>query len=98
RQVTARLTHGCRSDMAVTLEHVCAKTVRLPAGEPVPAFGIGTWRLGENRHRRAEEIETVKLALDLGARLIDTAEMYGDGLTEELIGEAIRGRRDEVFL
>jgi len=74
------------------------KTVRLPSGEQVPAIGMGTWRLGENRRMRAHEIETVRLGIDLGARLIDTAEMYGDGLTEELIGEAIRDRRDQVFL
>jgi diketogulonate reductase-like aldo/keto reductase len=74
------------------------KTVTLPSGERVPAFGMGTWRMGENRATRAEEIETIKLGLDLGATLIDTAEMYGEGLTEELIGEAIAGRRDEAFL
>lgn len=74
------------------------KTVRLPAGERVPAFGMGTWQMAENRARRAEEIETLKLGLDLGATLIDTAEMYGEGAAEELIGAAIAGRRDEVFL
>src|SRR5713226_8451921 len=74
------------------------KTVTLPSGERVPAFGMGTWRMGENRATRAEEIETIKLGLDLGATLIDTAEMYGEGLTEELIGEAIAGRRDQAFL
>ena len=74
------------------------KTVRLPAGEQVPAFGLGTWGIGENRRTRAEEIETIKLGVDLGATLIDTAEMYGDGLTEELVGEAIGDRRDDVFL
>ena len=74
------------------------KTVALPSGERVPAFGIGTWHMGEKRATRAEEIATLRLALDLGATLIDTAEMYGGGRSEELIGEAIGDRRDEAFL
>lgn len=74
------------------------KTIKLPSGERVPNFGMGTWRLGENPATRAEEIATLRLGLDLGVRLIDTAEMYGEGASEELIGEAIAGRRDEVFL
>jgi diketogulonate reductase-like aldo/keto reductase len=74
------------------------KTVSLPSGERVPALGMGTWCLGDDRAARAEEIATLQLGLDLGARLIDTAEMYGDGRSEELIAQAIQGRRDEVFL
>jgi aldehyde reductase len=74
------------------------KTVTLPSGERVPAFGLGSWNIGDDRAARAEEIATLRLGLDLGARLIDTAEMYGDGRSEELIAEAIAGRRDEVFL
>jgi aldehyde reductase len=74
------------------------KTVALPSGEKVPAFGLGTWNIGDDRAARAEEIATLRLGLDLGATLIDTAEMYGDGRSEELVGEAIAGRRDEVFL
>lgn len=74
------------------------KKVRLPSGEEVPALGLGTWRIGDNRSQRAEEIATLRLGLDLGLTLIDTAEMYGSGRSEELIGEAIVGRRDEVFL
>ncbi len=74
------------------------KTVSLPSGERVPAFGLGAWNLGDDTRTRAEEIATLRLGLDLGARLIDTAEMYGDGRSEELIAEAIAGRRDEVFL
>ena len=74
------------------------RTVALPSGERVPAFGQGTWHMGEDPARRAEEIAALKLGLDLGATLIDTAEMYGDGRAEELIAEAIAGRRDEVFL
>ena len=74
------------------------KFVALPGGERVPAFGQGTWFMGDDRAARAEEIATLRLGIDLGATLIDTAEMYGDGRAEELVGEAIVGRRDEVFL
>ncbi len=74
------------------------KTVSLPSGERVPALGIGTWRMGERRAARAEEIATLRQAIELGVSLIDTAEMYGDGATETLVGEALSGRRDEVFL
>jgi diketogulonate reductase-like aldo/keto reductase len=74
------------------------RTVALPSGECVPALGQGTWHMGEDRATRAEEIETLCLGVGLGATLIDTAEMYGDGRAEELIGEAIEGRRNEVFL
>jgi diketogulonate reductase-like aldo/keto reductase len=74
------------------------KTVTLPSGEQVPALGQGTWNLGDNSLTRAEEIATLRLGLDLGVTLIDTAEMYGEGRSEELIAEAIDGRRDEAFL
>jgi diketogulonate reductase-like aldo/keto reductase len=74
------------------------QTVTLPSGERVPAVGLGTWQIGDRAALRAEEIATIRLALDLGARLIDTAEMYGEGRSETLVGEAIQGRRDEVFL
>ncbi len=74
------------------------RTVTLPSGERVPALGIGTWRMGESRARRAEEIATLRLAVERGVRLIDTAEMYGEGSAETLIGEAIRQLRAEVFL
>jgi diketogulonate reductase-like aldo/keto reductase len=74
------------------------KTVRLPNGEQVPALGLGTWRVGDNPSTRQEEIATLRLGLDLGASLIDTAEMYGDGRAEELVGEAIKERRDETVL
>ena len=59
---------------------------------------MGAWNIGDSPAQRAEEIATLRLGLDLGARLIDTAEMYGEGRSEELVGEAIAGRRDEVFL
>ena len=74
------------------------KTVTLPSGDRAPAFGMGTWMMGQDKAARAEEIATLRLGLDLGSSLIDTAEMYGEGRAEELIGEAIAGRRDEVFL
>jgi aryl-alcohol dehydrogenase-like predicted oxidoreductase len=74
------------------------KQVTLPSGESVAALGLGTWRYGEDRKKRADEIATLRLALDLGVTLIDTAEMYGEGRSEELIGEAISGRRNEAFL
>lgn len=74
------------------------KTVRLPSGVDVPAFGMGAWNIGDDPAKRAEEIATIQLGLDLGLTLIDTAEMYGEGRSEELIGEAIAGRRDDAFL
>lgn len=74
------------------------KTVRLPRGETVPALGLGTWMMGDDSSRRAEEIAALRRGLDLGMTLVDTAEMYGEGASERLVGEAIAGRRDEVFL
>jgi aldehyde reductase len=70
----------------------------LPCGETVPALGQGTWNIGDDPARRNEEIAALRRGLDLGLTLVDTAEMYGDGRSEELVGEAIAGRRDEVFL
>jgi len=74
------------------------KTVTLPSGTKVPVLGLGTWNMGDDRAARSEEIAALRLGLDLGLTLIDTAEMYGDGRSEKLIAEAIAGRRDEVFL
>lgn len=74
------------------------QTIRLPSGETLPAFGIGTWNIGDSNSRRAEEIATIRQAIDQGVRLIDTAEMYGEGASELLVGEAIQGRRNEIFL
>ena len=74
------------------------KTVVLRGGETVPALGMGTWRMAEGRAARADEIASLHCGLDLGMSLIDTAEMYGEGLAEELLGEALTGRRDGVFL
>src|SRR5207253_3316844 len=69
-----------------------------PSGTRVPALGLGTWRMGEQASARAEELATIQLALDLGVTLIDTAEMYGEGRSEELIGQALQGHRDSAFL
>jgi diketogulonate reductase-like aldo/keto reductase len=71
---------------------------RLPSGSPVAPLGQGTWGLGDDRARRAAEIAALEAGVDLGLALIDTAEMYGDGRSEELIAEAIAGRRDDVYL
>lgn len=74
------------------------RLIRLPSGQTVPVLGQGTWELGEDSQRRADEVTALRLGLDLGMTLIDTAEMYGGGLAEELVAQAIEGRRDEVFL
>ncbi len=74
------------------------KTIALPSGERVPALGQGTWNMGDRAAARAAELAALRLGLDSGLTLVDTAEMYGDGRSETLVGEAIAGRRDEVFL
>lgn len=73
-------------------------TLSFPDGRSVPVLGQGTWNMGDERGRRDEEIATLRAGLDLGLRVVDTAEMYGGGRSERLVGEAIAGRRDEVFL
>jgi len=74
------------------------RTVKLPSGNAIPVYGLGSWRMGEYARLRQTEIDAIHYALDLGIRLIDTAEMYGDGSTEEVIAEAIRDRRDDLFI
>ena len=74
------------------------RTTKLSSGVDVPVLGQGTWHMGDDPRRRKTEIAALRLGIDLGLTLIDTAEMYGDGNSEELVGEAIAGRRDEVFL
>lgn len=73
-------------------------SVTLPSGNEVPALGLGTWNMGDSRSSAAREVESIRKAIDLGMTLIDTAEMYADGRSEEVVGKAISGRRDEVFL
>jgi diketogulonate reductase-like aldo/keto reductase len=72
--------------------------VTLPNGETVPAYGLGTWHMGENRRRAADEEAAVKLGIELGMTLIDTAEMYGSGVAEEIVGRAMAGQRDRLFI
>lgn len=74
------------------------RSVTFPDGRTAPALGQGTWYMGDSAVTRAEEIAALRAGLDLGMTLVDTAEMYGDGASEELVGEAISGRRDGVFL
>jgi diketogulonate reductase-like aldo/keto reductase len=74
------------------------KAVRLGDGITVPALGQGSWMMGERAEHRAEEIAALRTGIDLGMTLIDTAEMYADGEAERVVGEAIAGRRDAVFL
>ncbi len=74
------------------------KTVALPDGVMVPAAGLGTWKIGDSPRSRPGEIAALRRGIELGMTLIDTAEMYGEGASEELIAEAVAGRRDSVFL
>jgi diketogulonate reductase-like aldo/keto reductase len=74
------------------------KRLTLPSGKEVPVLGQGTWKMGEDSAKRLSEIAALRLGLDLGMTLIDTAEMYGQGGSEELIAEAIDGRRADIFL
>jgi diketogulonate reductase-like aldo/keto reductase len=74
------------------------RVVTLPDGERIARLGQGTWEMGERAERRAAEISAVRAGIELGMTVIDTAEMYGEGATETLLGEALAGLRDEVFL
>ncbi|MEW1953419.1 aldo/keto reductase [Terrabacter sp. NPDC080008] len=93
---------GSRSPTLIATENPMSSQpvpqVRLPAGETIPVMGLGTWYLGEDPARRDSELAALRLGIDIGLTLIDTAEMYGNGRAEALVGEAIAGRRDEVFL
>lgn len=72
--------------------------VTMPAGDTVPAVGLGTWHMGERADTRAAEVRALQQGVDLGMTLIDTAEMYANGGAEEVTGAAIAGRRDAVFV
>ena len=74
------------------------RSCKMPSGSEMPVFGIGTWRMGESGRRRAQELEAVKYAIELGYPMIDSAEMYGDGGAEEIVGEALAGRRQLPFI
>ncbi|MBF0861450.1 aldo/keto reductase [Gluconobacter kanchanaburiensis] len=74
------------------------KTVTLRNGVTVPALGMGTWNVGDSAARRTDEIESLRRGLEAGLRVIDTAEMYGNGRSETLVGEAIADVRDDVYL
>jgi diketogulonate reductase-like aldo/keto reductase len=74
------------------------RTTKLPSGEAVPVLGQGTWGMGEDPDNRQNEIDALRFGLDIGMKIIDTAEMYGDGASEELVGKAIVGRRSKAFL
>jgi len=74
------------------------KTVTLTEGLAVPAIGQGTWYMGENASQRRIEVDALRAGIDLGLTLIDTAEMYADGAAEEVVGEAIKGQREKVYL
>src|SRR5438477_1118613 len=74
------------------------KTVTLPDGERVPVLGQGTWRMGENTRAHKDEIAALRLGIELGMTLIDTAEMYGEGGAEEVVADAIENQRDRVFV
>lgn len=81
------------------------RTLQLPGGVPVPVLGLGTWRMGENARQRAAEVSALRAAIAMGYRLFDTAEMYGEGGAETVLGEALAAalragdvRRDDVFI
>ncbi len=73
-------------------------TTTLIDGRTVPVLGQGTWRMGDERARAADEVKSLQAGLDLGMTLIDTAEMYGNGASEAIVGQAVKGRRDEAFI
>lgn len=74
------------------------RQLRLPSGGELPVLGQGTWGMGEDPSAHASEVTALRHGLDLGLGLVDTAEMYGSGGAERVVGEAIRGRRDDLFL
>src|SRR4051812_42362465 len=81
---------------AMASDHI--RGVELPDGTVVPALGQGTWAMGETHERESSEVAALRHGIDLGMTLIDTAEMYADGGAESVVGKAIQGRRDEVYI
>src|SRR5881394_4258132 len=79
------------------MKEVCMRTLEL-AGARVPVIGQGTWQMGEAPSRHKEEVAALRLGIELGMTLIDTAEMYAEGGAEEVVGKAIAGLRDQVFV
>ncbi len=74
------------------------RSCNLPSGSAMPVFGLGTWRMGESAKRRSEELDALKYGLDLGYPMIDTAEMYGEGGAEEIVGDALSGRTSLPYI
>src|SRR5947208_3006307 len=74
------------------------KTVSLSDGDRVPALGQGTWRMGEKKNAHRDEVAALRLGIELGMTLIDTAEMYGEGGAEEVVADAIEDQRERVFI
>lgn len=74
------------------------RELKMPGGNSIPVFGMGTWHMGEQIQQRKAEVDVLRCGMDQGISLIDTAEMYGEGGAEEVVGEAIAGRRDQVFI
>jgi diketogulonate reductase-like aldo/keto reductase len=82
----------------MTTRDATIPTVRLADGTSVPALGLGTWRMGESVRTRKREVAALQAGIDAGMTLVDTAEMYADGGAEEVLADAVDGRRDDVFI
>lgn len=87
-----------KNKVAVIKDRLENRRVTLPDGTSLPCLGQGTWYMGEDPRVKRKEINALRLGIQLGMQLIDTAEMYGNGGSERLVGEAIKGLREEVFL
>ena len=81
------------------------RRLSLPSGNAMPVFGLGTWRMGEHADQFDHEVEVLRAGLDMGISMIDTAEMYGEGGAEEVVGQALADaiaagdvRREDVFV
>ncbi|MFV0447068.1 MAG: aldo/keto reductase [Vibrio sp.] len=70
----------------------------LPSNNPMPRLGLGTWYMGENQRTRKQEVAALRFGIEYGARLIDCAEMYGEGEAESIAGEAMKGFRDQLYI